>query len=399
MKHKKNDTTYQMSLDIYNEIKNRIDSSKKIKQYLTKLLRYDKFCHKYLSHGSSGKVFSFKSPTPISYKYEDGRILTFNDIAVKVSDENGPVNISIEGDKVRFVTVENPVGEAIVSIIISSLFFRGVTPHVICCLGYSVCEQSTEIYYEQLIVDVPHKEKRYVSDKDGFITNLMDLSVYFKAIGLTNNKEKLEAAIDSMLIALFHTMFILQHNFKLVHFDLFVRNMFMKVFDDTPYFMGHKMKSFKYFCYKFPGKVRLYTKNPGFILKIGDFGLSMMSVDDKVIFENNNETKQSTILFNKYYRDYPNVNKFIPDYIFVIRAFAHMFGLASSRLLRKLLLEVPAIADADDVSLDILNGYFDYDINRVQSIKEIVSRKDLFDHSIPSDATKENTLVIGYKLR
>src|SRR5690606_21608114 len=105
-------------------------------------------------------------------------------------------------------------------------------------------------------------------------------------------------------------------------------------------------------------------------------------------------TKQSTILFNKYYRDYPNVNKFIPDYIFVIRAFAHMFGLASSRLLRKLLLEVPAIADADDVSLNILNGYFDYDINRVQSIKEIVSRKDLFDHSIPSDATKENTLVI-----
>jgi len=390
-----------MNLDVYQEIIDRSSSLKAVKKYLTQLLGYNKFCHKLLGSGSSGNIYSISYPKPIRFKYEDGNILEFNNFVAKFSIENGPVKINIKKGKLYFITNENPIGEAIVSMILSSLFFKGITPHITCCLGFSVCNENnesvTEIFYEPLIVKLPNKNDEYISDSKGFITNLTELPIYFKSIGLTQQPQKLETAIDSMLIALFHTMFTLQYNFNLIHFDLYVRNIFMKVFDNSPYFMGNNMNTFKYFCYKFPNKINLYIENPGFIIKIGDFGLCMMSITDKIIFENNNTTNQSEKILKKYYPNYPNVKKFIPDYIFIIRSFAYMFGLASSRLLTKLLLKIPALSNVDDISLDILNGYFDYDAEKILSIQEIVEKKDIFNHSIPSDATNNNTLIINYK--
>lgn len=372
-------------------------------QFLKDLISNNKFCHHYLTEGAYGIVTVFDPRLPIKYRFNNGKTLSFKSIAMKTSiiDKYSQLSIKIKDDQILIDADEHAIGEALAAMIISSLFFKGITPHITACLGFSHCKNDKDnvnIFYENLIVKLPDINKDFINNVSNIITNFAEMPRYLKAHGFDGSKR--ESAIDSIIISMLHTLFVLQFNFKFMHFDLYSRNIFIKQFDDEPYFRGLNMKKIKYFVYQLPNDLFLYVPNHGFIIKIGDVGMSLLSIIDKIIISSDNSFKAVKKIKTKYFNDYPKIKYFIPDYFILLRSFVTIFGLTSSELLRNLLLNIPVLCDSDEISISVTEGTIDVDLSKIPSLESILSDKRYFKKYMkkPFDLTSSNSLHILYKL-
>ena len=242
------------------------------------------------------------------------------------------------------------MSEGLISVIISSLFTDGITPHIPLCFGSSDCDGETIILFENLIAG--NTEPEY--GDYGFITNLQHYHEYAQKNNIKINEE----FIDYIVIQILHTIYILQDKFSMIHLDIYLRNIYIKDFNNgnknKPYFNGVIFeKKIKYLKYLIPGSDPIYLPFDKFkfIVKVGDFGISTINIttpDNKnIIFyiEYDGLFDRSIIIKNNF-PNYPNDyrDNHFPDYFFILRDLLQEFGCISELLIR-LNRELPEISD------------------------------------------------------
>ena len=84
--------------------------------------------------------------------------------------------------------------------------------------------------------------------------------------------------IAALYLQVAFTMHVLQDTCRLKHHDLHTDNVFIKAIDDTVTWKGEKLADATHFSYDLGDGTVLYTPNTGFIVKIGDFGMSSLDV-------------------------------------------------------------------------------------------------------------------------
>lgn len=90
-----------------------------------------------------------------------------------------------------------------------------------------------------------------------------------------------EKILNGMMVQIYHAIAVYQLN-EIVHGDLHVENVFISKITDQTEWNGIKLKDVKFFCYRVAG-VSLYVPNDGYIVKIGDWGLSCKYSDPKIL--------------------------------------------------------------------------------------------------------------------
>ncbi len=352
---------------------------KKIYKILSDYRMVDKYCSDFRSSGAFGEVSINKIPTLI--KIGDD---WFDEPVVKDLLDNGESTISFAKKKgyLYMINSGDPFGEVVLGTIVSNLFYDKITPHVVALLGHSKCSEGTEIVYENLT---------YGNADSGIAGDFRQFGYYMRKM----NKKVSGEMLDSFIIQIFHTIFVLNSRFKLIHFDLEDRNIFVKELTDDPYYGVESMLEYDYLVYHLPDGKKLYTKNNGYLLKIGDLGGSVANYGKLIIENNFASSNLNSQKIRKFYPNYPKVGNFLPDAYSFVRRLAFKFGLHGS-LLFKMLTQIPFLTDML-VDEDMI--YTETDIPNIQispsELKkvvpvEVILSGDIFTgyHKVPEDMKK-----------
>lgn len=330
-------------ISLYDRLNKRhtIATVKKIITALNKRLDY--FCFDGLTSGSYGMVLLGQTNITVP-QFKNIKM------AIKISFTDNSINpkkiIVRKFGKDNCITYTNTImGEAHISLLFNTLFVRGITPHVTLCVGLSNCDREAIIY-----------------EKLGFknVTNLNDIQIYLikQNIKITAN------LIDSFIVQFLHTLYVLKKNFNFVHMDLFYRNIFIKHFNDDPYFKDLNMMKIKWFKYNIPGSPSIYIRNYGFILKFGDFGFSTIKIGNTYL-SNSKECVGADILSKK------------TEYIKLLHNLAITFKFISP-ILRQILLNPHIINEI--ITKDAFAQEVDLNTMSSSAIQEIdLLRSPLFD--------------------
>ena len=392
-------------------------SMKKITSLLFKLLINNEFCSVYVSEGSFGKVSINKIPKDFIIKLSNGKRIKLQNIAIKNNIDNftdrreyemNQAEISVtqkdKKHKTAYITklddikninvtkdslitlhfLDNLGGEGLSSLLISKLFEYGITPHVPICGGFSNCEEQNLILYENFL---------YITKDGKTVSNLNDYLKYF----IDRKIEITEDLVDYIIISLLHTLMIIQNNFRLLHSDMYFRNVFIKdCTDNVNYFNGIKMKNYDYIEYIIPkskkGSLFLPFGKWKFILKVGDYGLSVMNYKNIVIINNSNEAIDRKSLVNLHYPNYPKGydQRQFPDYFFIIRDLLQEFG-GTSDLLIDLIRNVPILNKGLYLKYALLSGV---NLNKTMNIADVLEM-DIFDKYRIKPKKKYKILKVG----
>jgi len=383
-----------MDIARFYEILLKENNIKVIKKFLQYEMLNTDLCSIKLGEGSFGVLHANNIPSRIDIIGEN--TMVFKNIVYKKG-------LKRDADNIKFYTKNNKLyvvsynlyGEAFVSMLVSNLFIRDVSPHFPVSFGFSRCDDKILILFENLMNELENGD---------MATTFYDISAYLK----DRNIRITEELIDHLIISLLHSVFVLNYNFKMIHFDIYERNIFIKEFkENEQYFMGKDMTQIKYFAYQLPDGKIIYTKNFGFIIKIGDFGLATMNIG-KIIISNNTKYDNFLALIHHFYPSYPNnIKHFLPEYYLFLRSFIRTFGLSTSKILLELLTSTPILNDHLEYDIDFLSASMNSDKKNVPKINldnviepNIILSSNLFDkyRVKPDDSTKDNTVFIKYAL-
>jgi len=286
----------------------RIETKRQFNRILKEIYRNEDICVAGLFSGGNGSVMILD------------KIIPLQNIALKVNSFRGHGTINISRDLV--VEFQNMlIGEYIIGMVLNDIF--SITPHVMLTYSYSACEEEVMV--------MENLSNRY---PDGNVSNLEGLELLLK-----NERIRLtERLIDGIYISFMHTLFVLQNIVEFQHRDISFRNIFIKKFTSEEYFQGLDMTKITYFEYRLKDGESLYVKNPGFCIKLGDFGLSTIKVGNTLLL--------NSMSFEEF--------SSLKDYVFFTREFVGIFGYKSS-LLQSLLLNV-----SEFMNLSYLETYQGY---------------------------------------
>ena len=382
---------------LYFKLYNSTDIVKEVNKVL-----YNKiFGESVIAHGGYGAIYIPNIPNNIIYngiKYKNIVVKEHHDF----EDEFGVKYLSYDGKKWNYYVKDSDIliksnssisSEMLISLLISSLFIDGISPHFVVTLGVTTSGIKPKILYENLITKIDIKEVSIMSvynpKNSIYVTDIDNIINYFKYKKLKIS----EQLIDHCIISVLHSMYLLYSIFNFIHGDLHARNIFIKDISKGKYFQGKETKNIKYIQYKINNDVSLYTKFYGFFLKIGDFGLSKLAMkrkNGKFIYI----TNTSNTIFKEIYPNYPfKYKNHYPDYFYFIRFMARNF-IGISKLISDLSTKLPELSTQPY----ILNFVQFINIKKLINLDEILT-SNMFNKykNKYKGMNKSNTLVVNYK--
>jgi hypothetical protein len=394
---------YSKIFSLYSKLEKRKNNILDRIKILDDIINNKIYCVREVGRGSFGKILINKIPNRVKINVSDlnGKIGTIDmeSIAVKVghNEENSYYKyhlLQFKGSKLikkREITSENIdtllrkiskkyryviqvtiynmiVGEGLSALLVSSLFTNGISPHFPICFGFSNCEAETVILFENLSINVCIENCQTPT----FISNFMDHQEFFKS----RNIEITEGLIDYCILSILHSLFVLQYNFKLIHLDVFFRNIFIKdLREEKQYFRGIDMSKIEYLEYIIPdskGKefsLFMPFQKYKFILKLGDFGISVMESSNTIIINELDGVLSKKNIIDKYYPSYPSdYKRHFPDYFYILRDFLREFGGISDTLI-DLNRKVPEVSTKSYSQYIMLKGI---DLTKTLNSNEIL---------------------------
>lgn len=359
-----------------------------IKKKVEKIRKSDSICDTTIFNNEFTKIY--RSKNPVTYLYRSGNTeIFFPNVVTKVSkfiEAKTEVRYYKKAGKNVVEFLGPGVGEIMVNEIINKLFFDGITPHFAVMLGYSVCNRQIHINMENL----EYGKKKYTSfDK-------IDEYLYSKGQTLTR------PMVDSFIISILHSCFVLEHNFSGIHMDLEYRNVFIKEFDDkNPYFRSVNMRDVKYFEYNLPSGKSLYVRNYGFILKIGDFDGSVISYKNSIIVNNHSTEGEIGKMLWSVHPKYPKIstkeNTYVPGYHLFFRLLIDDIGYNYTSLTKEIDSIIPKFFKPYDKDID-LASIQKRDFKDIKPLYELLSSK-IFEkyHIRPKGSDEKNTMKIAFQ--
>lgn len=143
------------------------------------------------------------------------------------------------------------VSESLCHILLTDLVVKNITPHVV--MAFRALE---------------HENKGY----------LIQERISSTIVEALEENPKLSCRdMTAMYLQVFVTLHILQDTCGFKHHDLHLDNVFLKRIDDSMVWNGVRMDSATHFSYELDG-VTLTIPNCGYIVKLGDFGMSSLDV-------------------------------------------------------------------------------------------------------------------------
>lgn len=314
---------------------------------------------------------------------------------VLITDDNKKNKLK-PGDYIKVVITNSLFGEAIISQFLSEIFTSGISPHFVIAFGYSTCSSNDLLYLEDL--SIKNTEGEYISS----LENFSKYTVY-KELDIT------EELIDHLIISVLHSLFIVQYNYKMLHYDIYLRNIFIKDVVSTSgndglskYFRGLDMSKIKYIEYKLKTsdnkEFSLYTKFYGFLIKLGDFSVSSIAVKDQIVIINDQTGAYNNNILSTYYPNYPfDYDKYFPDYFYFLREMVTEFGGISNALIY-LIQNVPELKNKTFSAYSIYQTISSKD--KFMNVNDILNLSCFNKYKVKNTNIKpEEILVVEYKVK
>lgn len=288
---------------------------------------------KYLSSGSLSDVYLYRN----GQKFDTNGII-FKGLVIKRKKINkwnkysGKISVTNNG----LYCIDKLLPEAIINLTLSQLFINGITPHIIVSFGYSTIKSVECILLEHVSYII--KAEKIIE-----LTTVDELLSYWVSQTIVPSEE----TIDAILIGIIHTSMVTFDTYKLIKNDYNRSNLFIQGFnDDTVYYQGKSGKNIRYFNYILPNGSSLYIRNPGFLIKLADFGGSGININGNNIFAENTSFKKIERMQKKFFPNYPVTNgKYLMDYAKLFKIIAGRVGIKMSKLFTYLFLNAPVISD------------------------------------------------------
>jgi hypothetical protein len=331
-----NNNKYKRFIHDYEYNNNIIDfiinsNYKKLKNNLINLIYNSKYCKKILGEGKIGIVYE-----PNINKYEKIKINNKKikiPIVIKKSKYTDDVNIELIDNIIYIYTYRNLTVETIIHIYINKLWYNKVTPHIQLMINYSCCNNN---YVNKII-----------SEKNG-LNELIDISLYgFNPLTLLFPNYKSNASYSSYLNTLYdllHYIFFCDNNGKIklpnnqicdicelydyisisfIHtynsliknkvyvFDLHFNNIFIHWLNKYSYFGDTNISNIENIIYKVNNKI-YKIKTFGFIIKIGDYGTTILKPNENIIILGQaNNIKDNINIINTLINSNYGISQFI----------------------------------------------------------------------------------------
>lgn len=226
-----------------------------------------------------------------------------------------------------------PFVEIISSLLVSELYLQEITPHFLFFGGFSLCKEKHflknttktsvpvfKLFYEKIVKKLKEPAIIYKHFADYQMPYIIDMGTYLDFL-LQKNKNIDPKILDSMIISIFHSLFIIQNEFNMLHNDLHLGNIFISWLDEKNDSYSISLKNKKYFAYKIHNKT-YYIPNFGWIIKIADLGFSSFSLPHFAgISQGHGYLRSKRILYyNQTFPNFKNDNIMAPDYLTLLKS-------------------------------------------------------------------------------
>ena len=371
---------------IYNIISTGQTRNNDLVEELNDFLSASRYCSRMLGKGSFGRVDDRSAMLMQKPEVLFGHHVVFNrlvdkEVIVKYAarePENEmmthPFYFSVEkhGKLTVVDTDNNPgvtglAGEVFSNMLCTELF-RRVSPHFTYMADFSFCGDTFQYYFENLGFDFTYKSGRV-----GNMTTVQQhWWMWFEdKVPITDDM------LSGMLISVFHSLHLMRKNFAMNHFDLHIGNVYVKVFDNDKYFAGRNMLAVKYFCYHV-NKREFWVQNPGYIIKIGDLGMTEFTLGNTRFTNTYARTLRNPEQFEPYHKKNSGEH---PDFLLFLSYMMSRF-IGSYPVLDKIRQKVHPLNSCDGIVPENLfdEGFTIPDVLKIPRLIDVICNLGIFDN-------------------
>lgn len=373
---------------IYQIIRSAGSKRKSLREEIEEFLSVNRYCERIIGTGSFGTISDrsrllVTKPEVLGVKRIPVNFsrLVVKDFALQPArvqpehaDQRYPFYFSvIKSGKLTIVDTDNNVNvggfvNEIFGNMLCTELFRKVSPHFTYMADFSMCGDRYEYYFENLGYDHTYKDGRQET-----LSNLYEYLHMWQNDGIQIDDDMM----SGLLLGVFHSLHVMNINFNMSHFDMHLGNVYMKMLNHDKYFGGQDMLKFKYFAYHVADKI-YYVKNPGFIIKIGDLGLSTFTLGNTVFLNKFARIHRHPERFEKYLSKTDGKN---PDHAYFL---SHIFDRFTDRYksldrLRQIMYpmnELHGLLGKDAWE----GGFHNFDSSKIPVLKDVLLNQGVFDH-------------------
>lgn len=364
------------------------EGGNKLAVELAQFLSTNRYCSRIVGEGSFGKIEDRSKILTHKPEVLMGKPVNFTNLVVKElkvkraaeqpdhEDQVYPFYFSVIKDgKLRIVDTDNKpqiggfASEVIANMLCTELF-RRVSPHFVYLADFSYCGNRFEYYFENLNFD--HKSPSTGQTRP--MSSLWDHMYTWQ----NENIDITEDTMSGLILAVFHSLYLMRINFDMSHYDLHAGNVYIKVLNDEKYFAGENMLQYKYFAYHV-GKKTYYVKNPGFIVKVGDLGLAQFTLGNTLFVNNFARSIRRPEMFEGYLSKTKGQN---PDFLLFLSVLIPKFSKKYKSLERLKEIVYPFNnlngTEVGEVFND--SGNRSFDSTKIPLLKDLLLNEGVFDH-------------------
>lgn len=281
---------------------------------LNEIYKISTYCAVTIGEGSFGKVTIQPVGSIVSTIIDDTRVHL--SVVVKESKHKGIINFDKINGKLIINSSDDMTCEALILFILSKSWYKGKNLHLPFLCGMGSCDDNryniTHLVLEkcglgrELIlydpsdflgnpITVEHSKKLSLLPTVGWLFDYINININFDMTcnlpnGLTINVTEL---IDTLIISYIHTSHCLWEHYGLVLGDQHCDNVFIYWLDELSRCGTFSLSNIKTISYKIGKNKYLKINTYGFILKIGDCGISIMNINENVMIVGNLNNKNN----------------------------------------------------------------------------------------------------------
>jgi len=264
-------------------------------------------------------------------------------------------NLSSSANKIILYKCNDWLSEVIISALMSKLLVNNTSPHFLYYYAFYTCNYANS------------KNKNFKDSYNGYVlmqgvdtsfsemlmNNIRLIDLKYKYNVQERNK-KIKMFLEKLsifLFQIFHTIYIMQYEYSMVHNDLHVANILVQNININTKYNGEQLEDIDYFEYII-GNKRYYVPNSNVLLKIVDFGYSAIYKEPQVI---------SKRIHDKVVTRYGNTFNTHVDILYFFKDIVTTIDIPGSNFELRTILKL----DKDFAILlqDIANAIFNIDIN------------------------------------
>lgn len=369
--------------DIYKVLKGGETRDGMLRKALESFLSNPLHCSKVIGRGSFGtvedrsqvlleksEIFAGKTTVFPNLILKQQQILDGRSVTPEHPDSIYPFYFSVSGhgsSTVLDTDNRQETGGFLTEVIANMLcteLFKTVSPHFVYFAGFSHCRGTFEFYSENIA---------FVNE-EMFSFPLSSLESHLNMWHRTDVPIT-EDMICSILLGVFHSLHLVKKNFDMTHFDTHIGNIYVKVLDDSNYFLGENMLKYKYFAYHFGPKV-FYVKNCGFVIKLGDLGLSQFTFGKSTFTNKIARTIRRPEVFIPYYQKRGEH----PDFLLFLGQFISRFSqnfIALDKIAKNV---YPLNARNGVDTSSFMEGGSTFDPDKIPLFADLVGNMGIFSH-------------------